>query len=110
MVKFKEYKKRRFAMFNRDKNGLIVGFCNDSFSMSYRYHCVNIWRYPPNHYFNPQRGDFIICVNRKYDDIRILPLTRANHTFKGNYLFEQYQKDRNVLDWYMYKDTGPVQL
>jgi hypothetical protein len=110
MVKFKEYKKKRFAMFNRDKNGFIVGFCNDFLRMSYRYHCVHIWRYPPNHYFNPQRGDFIICLNRKYDDVRVLPLSRDHHTFKGNYLFEQLHKGKYVNKWVMYQDNGPVQL
>jgi hypothetical protein len=102
----KEFKKKRFAMFNQDKNGIIVGFCNDSFSMSYRYNCVHIWGYPPNHYFNPKRGDFIICLNKKYDDVRVLPLIKVNHTFKGNFLFEQYQKGM----WYTYKDIGPVKI
>lgn len=102
----KQFKKKRFAMFNRDKNGIIVGFCDDSFRMSYRYNCVNIWRYPPNHYFQPQLGDFMICLNRKYDDVRVLALIKAHHTFKGNYLFEQYHKGK----WLHYKDIGPVKL
>jgi hypothetical protein len=96
---------RRYAMFNRDANGIIVGYCDDSFCMSYRYHCVAIWNYAPLHYFKPQCGDFIVCVNRKYDDLRILPLTRNNHAFKGNYLFEQ--KDSNG-NWVIHKDVGKV--
>lgn len=97
---------KKYAMFNR-KDGIIVGFCNDSFSMSWRYHCVHIWDYPPNHYFKPQRGDFIICLNRKYDDVEVYSLIKENHTFKGNYWFRQKNKDGK---WISYKAQGSVNL
>ena len=93
-------------MFNRN-NGIVIGFCNDSFSMSWRYHCVHILKKPPTHYFKPQRGDFIIRLNRQYDDIVVFPLIRKNHTFKGNYLFKQ--KDIKGR-WVTYEPQGPVDL
>ena len=104
----KKYKKKKFAMFNKDKWGNIVGFCNDSFCMTYRYHCVNVWDYPPTHYYNPKNGDFIICLNKKYDDVEVLPLTKKNHTFKGNYLFKQ----KTILQkgWVFLKDMGTVNI
>ena len=95
---------RLYAMFNHDRHGNIVGYCNDSFCMSYRYHCVHIWDYPPLHYFDHSIGDFIIVVGRQYDDIKIMPLTTEYHTFKGNYLFEQ--KVNGI--WSVMEDKGKV--
>lgn len=99
---------KKYAMFNRDKNGVIIGFCNDSFCMTYRYNCVYVWDYPPEHYFKPNDGDFIICINKQYDDIEVLPLIKKYHTFKGNFLFRQ--KDSNSGEWIMYNDTGAVNI
>jgi hypothetical protein len=103
---YKEFNKKRFALFNKLSSGLIVGLCNDSFRMSYRYNCVYVWKSPPSHYFKPARGDFIICLNRKYDDVEVLPLIKENHTFKRNFLFRQFHIDK----WHVYKDIGPVTL
>lgn len=97
--------KKKYAMFNKDRNGIIIGFCNDSFCMTYRYNCVHIWHSPPNHYYNPDNGDFIICINRKYDDVEVYPLKKKNHTWKGNFLFKQ--KDNNG-EWITYEDMGAV--
>ena len=105
---------KKYAMFNRDKNGIIVGFCNDSFCMTYRYNCVHIWNEPPEHYFNPQNGDFIICLNRTYDDVEVYPLTKKYYTWKGNYLFKQKnpfpENTHDLHDWVVYKDTGAVKI
>ena len=95
---------KKYALFNK-KNGIIIGFCNDSFCMTYRYHCVHVWNAPPNHYFDPAKGDFIICLNKEYDDVRVLH-SKENHTFKGNFIFEQ----RKDGDWVRYQNTGPVNL
>lgn len=95
---------KKYAMFNRDENGIIIGFCNDSLCMTYRHNCVYVWDYPPNHYFKPQHGDFIICLSKKSDDVEVFPLIKKNHTFKGNYLFKQ-KKDG---EWVTYKNAGPV--
>ena len=97
-------------MFNRDKDGIIIGFCNDSFSMSYRYNCVHIWNNPPNHYFKPQLGDFIICLNRKYDDVEVYSLNKEHHTFKGNYMFRQKNKTTVGDNWCIYKDIGNAKI
>jgi hypothetical protein len=99
-------KKKLYAMFNRDKHGNIIGFCNDSFCMTYRYGCVHVWEYPPNHYFKPQFGDFIICLSKKNDEIEIL-LGKKNHTFKGNYLFKQKNKNG---EWVNYEDKGSIAI
>lgn len=102
----KHYKKKRYAMFNRDEYGNIIGFCNDSFCMSYRYGCVHVWDYPPNHYFKPHAGDFIICLNREYDDIRVL-YKKKYHAFKGNYYFQQKNADG---EWVLYEDRGKIAI
>lgn len=92
-------------MFNRNEDGYIVGFCNDFLCMSWQTHCVNIWDSPPVHYFNPKNGDFIIRVNREYKDIKIYPLTKENHCYKGNYWFSQKHKNHeNGKEWIIIKD------
>ncbi len=106
----KNVKRKRYAMFGYDQYGNIVGFCNDSFSMSNRYGCVHLWDSPPNHYYDPNYY-FIVCVTKEYPDIRmcesVTPLNfKKGHVFKGNYYFEQINAETG--NWTTFSDQGPV--
>lgn len=68
----------------------LYGLADDFAVIRFNDNICNVWNNPPVHYFQPDKGDFIIKTTRLYKDLDIIKYTGS----KGNYYFKQI----NILD------------
>lgn len=61
--------RKLYGIFKRDKAGVIWSLMENSFSMDWSNRFVDVWDFPPIHYFKPQNGEFLVIVGRKHPDI-----------------------------------------
>jgi len=73
-----------YAIFKRNKDGILLGLYETSFNMVWGHNQVKIYPEIPIHHFIPQEGHFIIKTSKVYDDIEFLN-RQGYHT---NYYFK----------------------
>jgi hypothetical protein len=76
--KIKPVRRYIYGILNRDSDGVLSGLCDVGIQMKLTVGHLYLWDTPPNHYFNPERGDFMVKADRSYKDIEFL------HKLKGN--------------------------
>lgn len=59
-----------YALLRKNKEGVIEGLNDASFSMKWIPNSACLWKTPPTHYFNPKNGnEFMVKTTRHYKDI-----------------------------------------
>lgn len=61
-----------YGILNRNSEGVLSGLCDVGIQMKFTVGHIYLWDTPPEHYFNPSRGDFIVKTDRVYKDVEFL--------------------------------------